>query len=277
MREVPNIEKEVIVFNGIKFRRYPKSKNQHDRTYYTPNGSWRKKGIGSLHQEIWKAKYGAIPEGHQIHHKDHNPLNNSIENLVCLSNAEHGEHHYNSLPPDKKAKRRWAMAHKVREAASQWHKSDEGREWHKILGRLAWKDKPYKSRICQQCGKEYQTRNLHGRDKFCSNNCKSAARRKSGVDKEIRHCVICGIEIFVNKYLATKHCKRCAKKLHHTEEARKKISAKHKGMHPSEETKRKISIAHKGKIFSEETRRKMSESHKRLQLRRYAGSERGGL
>lgn len=48
-------------------------------------------------------------------------------------------------------------------------------------------------------------------DKFCSNNCKSAYRRKSGVDNEERICKICG-EIFItNKYSKAKVCsKKCS-------------------------------------------------------------------
>ena len=50
--------------------------------------------------------------------------------------------------------------------------------------------------------------------------------------------------------------------MHHTEEAKMKISEASKGRQHSEETKRKISESKKGIKFSEEAKRKMSESHK---------------
>jgi len=68
------------------------------------------------------------------------------------------------------------------EAAKQWHSSPEGKEWHSELGKLSWKGREYKILICQQCGKEYETRH-NGISKFCHNNCKAKAlraRRKMG-------------------------------------------------------------------------------------------------
>src|SRR5260221_3651635 len=71
---------EVIYYKDIAFRRYPNSSKWADRNYYVPNATHRKRGIGRLHQEIWKDAHGLIPEGYHIHHKDENPLNNSLEN-----------------------------------------------------------------------------------------------------------------------------------------------------------------------------------------------------
>ena len=48
---------------------------------------------------------------------------------------------------------------------------------------------------------------------------------------------------------------------HHTEEARKKMSEKHKGVPKTEQWKKLMSKKMKGRVFSEETRRKMSENH----------------
>lgn len=51
--------------------------------------------------------------------------------------------------------------------------------------------------------------------------------------------------------------------VHHTDEARRKISEAGKGRVPSKETKKKISNTEKGKIVSKETRRKISEANKK--------------
>lgn len=37
---------------------------------------------------VWEQHYGAIPPGHNIQFKDHNPLNCTIENLYIISQAE---------------------------------------------------------------------------------------------------------------------------------------------------------------------------------------------
>ena len=50
--------------------------------------------------------------------------------------------------------------------------------------------------------------------------------------------------------------------IHHSEEAKQKMSESHKGIHHSEETKQMMSESHKGIYHSEETKQMMSESHK---------------
>ena len=63
--------------------------------------------------------------------------------------------------------------------------------------------------ICQNCGKEFEALPF-GNHNFCSNSCKSAYRRKNGIDNEIRICEICGKEFEINKYSKTRFCsKKC--------------------------------------------------------------------
>lgn len=47
----------------------------------------------SLHRAIYEARHGPIPKGHVVHHIDHDPSNNRIENLEAMSNADHTRHH----------------------------------------------------------------------------------------------------------------------------------------------------------------------------------------
>jgi len=42
-----------------------------------------------LHRDVWKWHEGEIPRGYDIHHRDGDKTNNSIENLECLPKAEH--------------------------------------------------------------------------------------------------------------------------------------------------------------------------------------------
>ena len=41
------------------------------------------------HRVIWENANGPIPDGYDIHHKDGNPHNNSLDNLMCLSHKDH--------------------------------------------------------------------------------------------------------------------------------------------------------------------------------------------
>lgn len=42
---------------------------------------------------VWKKHYGEVPKGSTVHHKDRNPLNDSINNLQVMTRAEHLAEH----------------------------------------------------------------------------------------------------------------------------------------------------------------------------------------
>jgi len=46
-----------------------------------------------LHRYVWEKHYGKIPKGYQIHHKNKDRLDYSLENLELISNKEHHKHH----------------------------------------------------------------------------------------------------------------------------------------------------------------------------------------
>jgi len=46
-----------------------------------------------VHRKVWIEKYGKIPKGYVIHHKNGNKKDNRIENLECLSFKEHAKRH----------------------------------------------------------------------------------------------------------------------------------------------------------------------------------------
>lgn len=46
-----------------------------------------------LHRIIWETANGSIPNGYDIHHKDHNRTNNSISNLEMIHQSEHRGNH----------------------------------------------------------------------------------------------------------------------------------------------------------------------------------------
>lgn len=197
---------ESVFFNGIEFRRYPNAKNWSDQVYFRPGSSDTLRGVESLHREIWKSLHGPIPQGYHVHHKDTNPLNNDPANLVCIPGAAHQAHHGAAEKPEEFKRRRQNTLDRVRHLASEWHRSEEGREWHSEHGKEVWKDREPIPRKCEYCNKDYQTLKAGDGARFCSNKCKTYARRDSGIDNEQRICAWCAKEFTTNRYTKTRTC-----------------------------------------------------------------------
>lgn len=176
-------------YDGKKFRKDTKT------GYYLSTakiGNGRKR----LHVYVWEKHNGEIPRGFQIHHFDENKDNNNISNLMCMTkvqhNAWHAKHDRERMLPI------WRESmDKARIEASKWHKSEEGRIWHSKIAKGKKLKKKY-MRNCISCGKTF--RSVHKNSKFCSPNCQTNYRKKSGIDDEVRCCVVCGKEFTTNKY-----------------------------------------------------------------------------
>lgn len=199
MKVIYSDNHRIAIFDGVKFRKDLKT------GYYL---SVRKTDIGRrerLHRYVWRYYNGDIADGYHIHHKDENKDNNEIENLDCITSSEHERLHsreYAAKNYDKMIKN---LNENVRPKANEWHKSADGREWHKQhYSRM--KDRLHETRdfVCVVCGKPFKSPNT--KSKFCCNNCKSAYRRGLGVDNVKRVCVICGGEFIANKYSKTRTC-----------------------------------------------------------------------
>lgn len=70
----------LVVYNGVEYVAYG------DDNYYMNRRSQRSP---RLHQQIYMDSYGPIPKGYHVHHKDGNPENNDISNLVAIPHGEH--------------------------------------------------------------------------------------------------------------------------------------------------------------------------------------------
>lgn len=46
---------------------------------------------------VWESANGKVPKGSVVHHKDRNPLNDFIDNLQCMTRAEHAMEHLAEL------------------------------------------------------------------------------------------------------------------------------------------------------------------------------------
>lgn len=194
-----------IIYDGKRFCR-------DDKTGYYLNST---NGI-RLHRYVWEKEIGKIPKGYEIHHIDRNKSNNEISNLRLMSEEEHRNWHAHNITEEQKQKMRKNLIENAIPKSKEWHKSEQGKEWHrehinKIIqdrGTVQLKMKL----VCENCGKEFEG---YKNSKFCSNNCKSQWRRKQGLDNVERVCVICGKSFITYKYNKTQTCSNeCAGKKH---------------------------------------------------------------
>lgn len=197
---------ERIVFNGIPYRRYPNSSKLELRNYFIcSNGKDGR--VRRLHQAIWEHHNGPIPEGHHVHHKDENTLNNDIANLECLSNKEHRRTHW--TPED--AERARKMAEDARPLTKAWHASEEGLKWHAENGRKVWENREATERTCIECSKKFMSK-CPRPSRFCGNNCKQRAYQR-GKKESLEKVCRCGVSFKTNPYQPREHCSHaCAAK-----------------------------------------------------------------
>lgn len=188
-------------FDGYKFRKDRKT------GYFLASKPTNGKKRERLHCYVWRYfnQAAEIPAGYHIHHKDGNKDHNDIENLACVKETIHLSHHSNERIQMYHAEISENLKNHAAPKAAEWHRSEEGRKWHSEHAKEVAEDMKPRKFVCQNCGKEFWRKPL-GQIKFCSNNCKSAARRNSGVDDEIRKCEICGKEYRTNKYSPAKYC-----------------------------------------------------------------------
>ena len=183
-------------FDGEKFYRYGAQK------YFVKP---KRKPTAYLHRAVWIRHHGDIPDGYHVHHKDGDRANNQIENLELLTPKEHIHHHFDKDPVGRAEKRDKGLE-LAREAARDWHKSEEGLEWHRMRGEAMSGPKPRTVPCtCQYCGTAFMaTRTAI----FCSKNCKVRTRYHSKKDHETRICKGCGGQFEASRFTKTQCCSR---------------------------------------------------------------------
>lgn len=129
-----------------------------------------------LHRVVWEAGNGVQPKKSHIHHKDGNRANNSLDNLECVTPSEHVRLH---LTPERLERMRANLRDNARPKASEWHRSAEGRKFHRKIGAMSYRNAKIKEYQCIWCGKPRQTRCQWKERpvKFCGLNCKMAFRK----------------------------------------------------------------------------------------------------
>lgn len=174
-----------------------------ERTGYYLNAREHKR----LHRYVWEKHNGEIPKGFHVHHKDFDKSNNDISNLELLRSEDHEKLHSDKLTEEE---REWRAKNVIQNAmpkAKKWHRSAEGRKWHKEHGGRVFANLPMIEFICEECGERFESKKQGS--KFCSNKCRAANRRKTGVDDIAKKCTRCGKEYKENRYKKSKYCKEC--------------------------------------------------------------------
>ena len=187
----PDVRTESVVFDGYTYNRYPDSLRPALRKYFQRAGGY------SLHRAVWEFNNGPIPNEWHIHHKDGNPDNNDISNLECISPEEHYARHAEERRARSTTPEHLERLARIRDKASEWHRSEEGRAWHrentaKHLERggaaFAARKQKLKERaenpvtcVCKECGAEFPS--ASGKAELCGNACASRAHRRRKREK----------------------------------------------------------------------------------------------
>lgn len=69
-------------------------------------------GCYPIYTLVWEAFNGPIPKGYVIHHKDHNKLNDRLDNLQLMTNGEHTKHHHTNKIVTEEVKQHMSEAQK---------------------------------------------------------------------------------------------------------------------------------------------------------------------
>lgn len=113
---------------------------------------------------------GNVPKGFHIHHIDGNFSNNDISNLECKERSTHlSDHQIHKSERLKEIAIKTLLENSYK--ASEWHKSEEGRKWHREHAQKALFGEE-RTIICEGCGKEFTTR-CKIKVKYCSRRCKN--------------------------------------------------------------------------------------------------------
>lgn len=183
---------------------------QDNKGYYRELNNFK----NLMHRYVWEFYNGKIPKGYEIHHIDFDRSNNDISNLKLVSRSEHRKIHAELLTDEQREWKRQNLNKTARPKAIEWHKSEQGKKWHRQQIAMQRELGVFKHKLtCTNCGKVY-VGEKNRENTFCSNACKSAYRRKTGKDLEERICAVCGNKFTTDKYRKTQTCSRsCANKL----------------------------------------------------------------
>lgn len=197
------------MFRGYIYKLY-----ESDPRYFI---STRKKKT-RLHVDVWSDVHGQRPpKGFHVHHVDDDKTNNHPDNLQLLRAGKHLSDHLKKRVQENPVYYQ-EMAKRIVKKAAEWSKTEKGLQFRRehVKNVLSKASKHLFevtiNKVCENCGKQYKAKLITEKTaRFCKNSCKSAWRRKSGLDDEKRTCKHCGAEFVANKYSKTYQCSRYCK------------------------------------------------------------------
>lgn len=165
------------------------------------------------HRWIWENEVGPIPEGWVVHHINHNPSDNRLENLLPMSWEAHSEYH--SQLEENRASAAALLAEHARAGWERWRKSPEGEAElrDRMASTMARLNQQHEDMVCSYCGVTYQRKAWVWKREtsFCSPNCQNQYRRKSGKDDVDRNCEVCGTTFRTHKRMGGRSCSKTCK------------------------------------------------------------------
>jgi len=163
-----------------------------------------------IHRAVYLYYRGDIPANHDIHHIDHNKANNVVENLQCLTPAEHKHVHNSEIKPREFTCE--ICGKKFFSSRLDWQNV---RYCSKRCNSRAFKQNHMEIRTCAYCGKEFSSPAVNP-TRFCSASCQNNALWDSKWQQrrlEPKICPICEQE-FIPKtgrqIYCSRHCRDIA-------------------------------------------------------------------
>ena len=179
-------------FDGITY-------NTKDNGRYTKNLQ--------LHRMVYTYHCGEIPESYEIHHIDHNPANNNISNLQCLTKNQHMSIHNSKADTVHltclNCGKTFTFSKRGRKLFCSIQCGNEHRAKNPEL---------YEERVCEYCGKTFTVlKSL--KVTCCSRACGARLHWKKEREKigkpepaRIKTCPVCGKEFQVPSTNPNKKC-----------------------------------------------------------------------
>lgn len=129
-----------------------------------------------MHRAVWESVHGAVPSSVDVHHIDHDPGNNDINNLRALSRSEHLREH------GPRGFIAWTTGQHRDRASAMW-------------------DRRAPACVkCHHCGAAFDSTGM--RSKFCGKNCATAQWRaehpkprkgREHLRRAPKQCAQCGV------------------------------------------------------------------------------------
>lgn len=198
---------EETVYNGVVYYRKPDHTDDRNHYFRARRTRHHKLIEHYLHRQVYIDNFGPIPKDMQIHHIDHNPANNNVNNLELISRSDHFKEH-------EEKRLIWCNSQKNKDNLKRglvhgiaFMKSEAGRELSRKKC-ISMRDNSMINCVCVQCGSNYVGCAIIKTPMYCSKICKEKAARSR---KKTIVCAYCSKNHLTSFYSSTRYCgKSCS-------------------------------------------------------------------